>query len=148
MLRILLVDDHLVLRRALRRFLASEYPGARFGEASNARQAVKLLVAGRWDLVLLDMGLRGSGGLEVLRQVRRRRPGTPALALSLQPEHLAGLRSLRSGASGFVAKHSPPEALVSAVNSVLAGRTYFSPDIAKLRDGGKVKSRAQASGLL
>ena len=136
-LRILLVDDHLALRRALRRFLASEYPGARFAEASNGRQALKLLMAGRWDLVLLDLSLSGPGGLELLRQVRRRRPGTPTLALSLQPEHLAGLRSLRSGASGFVPKHSSPEVLVTAMNSVLAGGTYFTRDVAKLHDGGK-----------
>ena len=129
--RFLLIDDHAVVRRGLRQILAEEYPRAKFEEASDGNEALKLLGAKPWDLVLLDVCLPGMSGLDVLKQIRQHWPKTPVLALSYYPESLYGIRTLRSGAAGYVTKQCAPEILAGAVKKVLAGGKYVSPALAE-----------------
>jgi len=134
-LRILLVDDHVVVRRGLRQILAEEYPKAHFGEASNGQEALELVFAKSWDIILLDVSLPGPSGLDILKDIRRHLPKTPVLVLSYHPESVYGIRSLRSGATGYVTKQSAHEVLVDAVKRVLAGRKYVSPALAEMLAG-------------
>jgi DNA-binding NarL/FixJ family response regulator len=130
-LKVLLVDDHAVVRRGLRQILAEAYPRAHFGEASNGQEALHLLASKPWDLVLLDVCLPGISGLDVLKQIRQHSPRLPVLALSYYPESLYGIRILKSGASGYITKQSAPEVLAAAVRKVLGGGRYVSPSLAE-----------------
>lgn len=130
MLNVLIVDDHAVVRRGLRQILEEELDTALCAEASNADEALRLLCAQPWDVVVLDITLPDRSGLDVLREARRRFPLLPVLVLSMHPEDQYAIRVLKSGASGYMTKESAPEDLVKAVKAVLQGGRYVSPSIA------------------
>ena len=125
-MRVLLADDHAVVRRGLRQILAEEYPGAQFAEAATGVEALGLCDGQAWDLIVLDVWMPGLGGLDVVKQIRRSGRKTPVLIVSLYPESEYGVRALRSGASGYLAKSSAPEELVKAARQVLKGGRYVS----------------------
>jgi two-component system, NarL family, invasion response regulator UvrY len=127
--RILIVDDHAIVRRGLVEFLARHFPKASFGEAADAEEAARIARKQPWDLILLDIGLPGKSGLELLKDLRAIRPTSPILVLSAATEEQYGIRALKAGASGFVAKESAPEELVQAILKVMAGRRYLSPSL-------------------
>lgn len=120
-MRILLADDHPLVRRGIRQVLAEELPGAAFEEAADAHQTLERHAAGRWDLVVLDLSMPGSAGLEVLRQIRRRDPGTPVVVLSMYPESQYAARALSWGAAAYLSKQCGPDELAGAVRRALAG---------------------------
>lgn len=131
MTRILLVDDHAVVRRGVRQVLAEEMGGSlEFGEAGTPAEALALVEAQPWDLVLLDISLPGRGGLDTLRELKRLRPALPVLVLSMHAEEQYAVRTLRAGASGYVRKDSAPAELVRAARKVLAGGTHVSEAVA------------------
>ena len=125
MYRILIVDDHAVVRRGLREILADER-GVEVSEAADPHAALEQIRGQTWSLVVLDIDLPGRGGLELLRDVRSERPRLPVLILSVYPEEQFALRTLKAGASGFLSKDSAPEDLVKAVRKILRGGKYFS----------------------
>ena len=127
MKRILIADDHAILRKGLKETLEEELGPITFGEAVNAHQILEQVWKHNWDLVLLDIGLPGRSGLEVLEEIRRSRPKLPVLILSMYPEAQFAVRALKEGAAGYVSKQSAPEELVAAVTKVLAGGRYVSP---------------------
>lgn len=131
MTRILLVDDHAILRQGLKQILAEGFVDAAFGEAESAAQALSLLHHGPWDVLILDINLPGRNGFEVLTVAQRAYPVLPVLVLSSTPEDQLGLRCLRAGAAGYVNKQTAPERLVDAVRQVLAGERYLSPELAQ-----------------
>jgi two-component system invasion response regulator UvrY len=131
MIRILLVDDHAILRRGLRALLSDEFHDATLGEASNAEQALEQLAKRVWDIALLDITLPGKGGLELLKEVKAARPKLPVLVLSAHPEDQFAVRALKAGAEGYMTKESAPEELVKAVRKILAGGKYVSPSLAE-----------------
>lgn len=131
MMRVLIVDDHAVLRRGLKALLAEEFADAQFGEASNAEEARAQLVKQPWDLALLDVSLPGKNGLEVLKEFKTLRPKVRVLVLSVHPEDQFAVRALKAGAAGYLTKESAPEVLVKAVRKVLAGGRYVSPTLAE-----------------
>lgn len=131
MIRILIVDDHAIVRRGLRDLLADEFPGAVFGEAGDARQAMEKLGKQKWDLVLLDIGLPGKNGLDLLKEVAEQWSKLPILVLSVHPEDQFAVRALKAGAGGYLTKESAPEELVKAVRKVLAGGRYVSAPLAE-----------------
>lgn len=131
MTRILLADDHGILRQGLRQVLAEDLPDAEFGEAGNAAEALAQLHAARWDVLVLDLNLPGRSGFEVLAEVRREFSALPVLVLSSTPEDQIGLRVLRAGAAGYLNKQVAPEQLVAAVQQVLKGERYVSPALAQ-----------------
>jgi DNA-binding NarL/FixJ family response regulator len=131
MIRVLIVDDHAIVRRGLRALLSDELPGAAFGEASHAQQALKELRREKWDVALLDITLPGKSGLELLKELKAARPKLPVLVLSAHPEDQFALRALKAGAEGYLTKDSAPEELVKAIRKVLAGGRYVSPTLAE-----------------
>lgn len=130
-MRILIADDHAVVRQGLKRILADEFSRAVFGEAATAEGAITQIWAHPWDVVVLDITMPGRSGLEVLAEIRRSKPRLPVLVLSMHPEDQFAMRVLKSGAAGYMNKESAPEALVVAVKKVLAGGRYVSPALAE-----------------
>ncbi|HEY6186317.1 MAG TPA: response regulator transcription factor [Pyrinomonadaceae bacterium] len=124
-IRILIVDDHAVVRRGLREILTDEAQ-AEVSETADPREALRLILQESWSLVVLDIDLPGRGGLELLKDVRRERPRLPVLILSVYPEEQFAMRTLKAGAAGFLSKDSAPEDLVKAVRKILKGGRYFS----------------------
>jgi two-component system, NarL family, invasion response regulator UvrY len=131
MIRVLIVDDHAILRRGLRALLADEFADARFGDASNAEQALEQVGKEEWDVVLLDITLPGKSGLDLLKELKAERPTLPVLVLSVHPEDQFAVRVLKAGAAGYMTKESAPEELVQAIRKILAGGRYVSPTLAE-----------------
>lgn len=131
MTRILLVDDHAVVRQGLEQILGGAVAGAVFGQAASGEEAVRMAESAEWDLVILDISLPGKSGLDVLKELRRARPTLPVLVLSMHPEEQFGMRVLRAGAAGYVGKRTAVADLVAAVRNVVAGRRYVSPGLAE-----------------
>ena len=131
MIRVLIVDDHAIVRRGLRELLSDEFRGAAFGEASTAQQALEQLWKQKWDVALLDITLPGRSGLDLLKEFKAARPRLPVLVLSVHPEDQFALRALKAGAEGYLTKESAPEELVKAIRKILAGGRYVSPTLAE-----------------
>lgn len=129
MKRILLVDDHVVVRQGLRQILKESIADAVFGDAASGEEAVRLARAAVWDVVLLDISLPGKSGLDVLKELRQSRPNLPILVLSMHPEDQFAVHALRAGAAGYVTKKTAAADLVTAVKTVLAGRKYVSSSL-------------------
>jgi two-component system invasion response regulator UvrY len=129
-IRILIADDHPILRRGLRDILSLEFENLTCGEAGNAHQVVAAVQSQSWDLLILDVTMPGRSGLDVLRDVRKLQPKLPVLVLSVHSVDQFGARSLRGGASGYMNKDSAPEELIGAVRKVLTGSVYVSPTLA------------------
>src|SRR5688572_25017787 len=120
-MRILLVDDHEVLRDGVKRVF-DKHPGtATFGEASTVPEALSLVREQDWDVVVLDLSLGGRSGLEVLKELKQIRPRLPVLILSMHSEEQYARRAFRAGAAGYITKDSPRAELVKAINKVVAG---------------------------
>lgn len=130
MKRILIADDHTILRQGLKQILAEEFSGAKFGEAGDAAQALALLHKQTWDVLILDINMPGRNGFEVLDEVARHFPLLPVLVLSSTPEDQLGLRAIKGGASGYLNKQTAPEQLVEAVETILAGGRFMTPALA------------------
>jgi DNA-binding NarL/FixJ family response regulator len=129
--RILLADDHTVVRRGLKQILAEEFKRAVFGEASNAQESLELVRKEHWDVLVLDITMPGRSGLEVMREIRKLRPSLPVLVLSVHPENQFAVRVLKLGAVGYMTKESAADELVGAVKKVLAGGRYVSASLAE-----------------
>jgi len=131
-IRILIADDHAILRRGLKEILVRELEGAVCGEAEDAQQVLAQVHSHDWDLLLLDISMPGRSGLDVLRDLKTVRPKLPILVLSMHPEDQYGKRILKAGASGYLNKKSAPEELVKAIRKLLAGGRYVSPALAEM----------------
>jgi two-component system invasion response regulator UvrY len=132
MTRVLIADDHAVVRAGLRQFLEGDQSLREIGEAATGRETLEQLRLSKWDLLLLDINMPDRSGLDVLRQVRSTHPETRVLVLSGFPERQYAVNVLRAGASGFLSKESAPDELLKAVRTVLAGRRYVSSALAEL----------------
>src|SRR6266446_1314586 len=131
MIRILVVDDHAVVRDGLRRIF-DEAPGETvFGEASTPQEAMRLVREGSWDAVVLDISLGGRNGLEFLKELKQIRPRLPVLILSMHSEEQYARRAFKAGAAGYITKDSSRAELVNAINKVAAGGRYVSPMLAE-----------------
>jgi two-component system invasion response regulator UvrY len=130
-MKILLTDDHAVVRHGLKQILADEFKKATFGEARNAQEALNKIWSENWDVVVLDITMPGRSGLEVLREIKKSKPKLPVLVLSMHPEGQFAVRVLKRGASGYMTKESAPDELVGAIKKVLAGGRYVSNSLAE-----------------
>jgi len=130
-MKILLVDDHQVVRQGLKQMLADEYPKAAFGEAGTAAEAVQAIHRQKWDLVLLDLNLPGRGGLDALGDFKAAQPLLPVLVLSMHPEAEFAVQALRAGAAGYLTKQSAAEELLAAVQQALEGGRYITASLAE-----------------
>ena len=131
MLRILIADDHTVVRKGLRQILLDEFPGAYIEEVADGGELVKNVMIGKWDVVVSDLSMPGRSGLDALQQIKLSLPDLPVLILSIHPEEQYALRALKSGAAGYLSKDTAPDELVKAVQKVLLGKKYISQAIAE-----------------
>lgn len=129
--RILVADDHEVVRKGIRHILSSSLPRPVYGEASNPDQVLREVWERKWDLVILGVSLPGRGVLEVLKDIRKLQPELPVLILNIYPGELLAVRSLRAGASGYVPRQTASEGIVEAVRRVLAGGQFVPPSLAE-----------------
>jgi two-component system invasion response regulator UvrY len=130
-LRILIVDDHPIVRQGLRQTLVDAAGIGEIGEAATPQQALDLVRQREWDAVVLDIGLPGRGGLEVLKTIKDELPRLPVLILSMHSEDQFGVRAMRAGAAGYLTKEAAPENLVDAIRKVAAGGRYISQELAE-----------------
>jgi len=131
MRRILIADDHTVVRRGLRQILLDAFPSAHVEDVGDAEDLLKKVMLEEWDIVISDISMPGRSGLDVLQQLRQNYPKLPILILSVHPEDQYAIRVLKAGASGYLTKDSAPEELVNAINRVMLGKKYITPSIAE-----------------
>jgi two-component system invasion response regulator UvrY len=131
MLRVLVADDHAVVRRGLRELLAESGEVAVTGEAATAREALEQVRTAKWDALVLDINLPDESGLDVLREVKQISPQLPVLILTIYAEEQFAVRALRSGAAGYLTKQSAPEELMDAIRKIVRGGRYISPALAE-----------------
>ncbi len=129
--KILIADDHPIVRRGLKQILADVPEVGTVGEAHNSQELLDVFRKSNWDLVVLDITMPGRDGLEVLKELKKERSRVPVLVLSMHPEEQYGVRALKAGASGYLNKESAPENLVHAVRQILEGRKYISLALAE-----------------
>jgi two-component system, NarL family, invasion response regulator UvrY len=127
MTRILLIDDHPIVRQGIKQVLAGAFDPALVGEAANAEEGLTEVRNTDWDILVLDLTLPGTSGLDLLKDLRRERPTLPVLVLSMHPADQFARRVINAGASGYLTKDTAPTELVKAVGEVIAGRRYLSP---------------------
>ncbi|RYY49000.1 MAG: response regulator transcription factor [Chitinophagaceae bacterium] len=131
MIRVLIADDHTVVRRGLRQILLEGFPTALIEEVPDAEELVKRVMQAEWDVVISDLSMPGRSGLEALQQIKQVQPKLPVLILSIHPEEQYAIRVLKAGASGYLSKDSAPDELVNAVQRVLLGKKYITDTIAE-----------------
>mgnify|MGYP006289148591 CR=1 FL=1 len=130
-IKILIVDDHAVMREGLKRIL-NECDDLRVvDEACSGEEAIEKVNAGSFDLVMLDISMPGRGGMDALKEMRRIRPELPVLVLSMYPDDQYALRAFRAGAAGYVMKERSPDELVDAIHKVSSGGTHVTPSLAE-----------------
>ena len=132
MIRILIADDHAILRRGLKEILLREFEKVEWGEAGDAQQVLSQVQKRDWNVLILDVSMPGRSGLDILKELKGLRPKLPVLVLSVHPEAKLGKRALKAGASGYMNKESAPEELIKAVRKLLAGGVYVSPALAEV----------------
>ena len=131
MTRILIADDHELVRRGLRQLLADTFPELTLGEALDGRQTLEAAAKQSWDIVLLDINMPGRSGIEILQDLKRLHPRLPVVVLSAFPEKDFAIRAFKLGASGYVSKQSASQELMAAINKALAGGRYVTNSLAE-----------------
>jgi DNA-binding NarL/FixJ family response regulator len=130
-IRVLIADDHAIVREGLKQILADTKDIVVAGEAENGLDAIKLARKGKCDVLLLDISMPDRSGIEVLKQVKKEAPQLAVLMLSMHREDQYAIRSLKAGAVGYLNKQSAPAELVNAIRQVATGRKYISPALAQ-----------------
>jgi len=131
MIKVLLADDHAVVRTGFRLLLQSQPDINVVAEAQSGEAACQMFAELAPDIVVMDLGMPGMGGLEAMRRIRARNPAARVLALSAHDDPMHARRALREGALGFLSKRSAPEALIEAISAIAAGRRYIDPGLAQ-----------------
>lgn len=145
-MKILVVDDHPIVRSGLRRLLTGE-PGYEVREAAGGREALAAFREWRPGLVVLDLSMPGIGGLEVIPRLRLEDPAVRILVLSMHTEAIYATRALQAGAAGFIGKNAPPDRLLDAIKRLAAGRNYIDHEIAQELALAAVHAPGGAPGL-
>ena len=130
-LKIMLVDDHAIVRQGIRQLLLNHAVAREVVEADSGAQALASLDTDPFDIVLLDISLPDMNGVEVLKRLKRRQPRTPVMMFSMYPEDQYAVRSLKAGASGYLSKTVTASQMIEAIRQVAAGRKYVSPALAE-----------------
>jgi len=131
-MRILIADDHPIVRHGLKQVLASDPDLVVVGEATNGDEALELARTLEWDLAILDFSMPGRSGFDLLDDMKREFPGRPVLILSIHAEQLHAARVLKAGGAGYITKESAPQELTKAVRKLAGGGKYVSPALAEL----------------
>ena len=142
MIKILIADDHAIVREGLKQIVAEESDMKVTGEAANASELFELLDKDSWEIVVLDINMPGKSGLEALKDMKTRNIKVPVLILSMFSEDQYGLRAIKAGAAGYLKKVSAPTELVSAIRKIVGGGKYISQTLAeKLADNVDVNNK-------
>lgn len=131
MIKILVIDDHVIIRKGLRQILADTSDMQVADEAGNGQEALNKIDKNDYDLVLLDISLPGRCGMDLLKEIKSRKPGLSVLMLTMHPEEEYAMRALRSGASGYLTKESASEELISAIRIISRGGKYINTSLAE-----------------
>lgn len=131
MIRLLIADDHAIVRTGLIKILLEEFPSALIKEVNDAEELLVQIRKENWDMVISDLTMPGRSGLEALQQIHTEFPKLPVLILSMHPEEQFAVRLLKAGASGYLNKETAPTELTTAVNRILQGRKYITSAIAE-----------------
>lgn len=131
MIKVLIADDHALIRKGLKQLLDDTDDMRMTGEAENGMQAIRMVDESAFDVVLLDISMPDKHGIEVLKQIKANHPQLPVLMLSMHPEEQYALRSMKSGAAGYLNKQSAPLQLVTAIRQVASGKKYISTELAE-----------------
>lgn len=131
MIRILIADDHIVVRKGLRQILAEEFTDAYIEDVPDAEELIKKVIKEKWDVVISDLTMPGKSGLDALLYIKQSYPTLPVLILSIHPEEQYAIRVLKAGASGYLSKDTAPDELVNAVKRVMQGKKYITLSIAE-----------------
>jgi DNA-binding NarL/FixJ family response regulator len=130
-MRILIADDHAVVRRGLKEILASEPDMDVVGEAKNGDEALELVRTVEWDVAILDFSMPGRSGVELIKEIKRRHPDRPVLVLSMLPEEAHAAQVFKAGGAGYINKESAGEELMAAIRKVANGGKYVSANFAE-----------------
>ena len=130
MIKVLVADDHPVVRRGIMQVLAEQPDIETVGEAENAAEVMRQISENSWDVLVLDISMPGRSGLDVLSEMKKIRPKLPVLILSMHPEDQFGVRVLRAGAAGYLTKDTVSAELVIAIRRVFSGKKYISVNLA------------------
>lgn len=130
-IKILIADDHAIVREGLKQIVAEEKDMTVWGEAENSETLMKLLEKDKWDIVILDINMPGRNGLEILKDIKLLYPDLPVLILSMFSEEQYGIRAIKAGASGYLKKVSAPDELVQAIRRIVSGRKYITETLAE-----------------
>lgn len=132
MIRILIADDHAIVRQGLKQILEESREMTIVAEHANGADALRWIRANECDVVLLDIAMPGMNGIDALKQLHEEKPKLPILILSIYPEDQYAVRLIKAGAAGYLTKESAPEVVVEAVNHVAAGKKYISQAVAEM----------------
>ncbi|MBI4809568.1 MAG: response regulator transcription factor [Nitrosomonadales bacterium] len=131
MIKVLIADDHALIRKGLKQLLDDTDDMRMTGEAENGMQAIRMVEESAYDVVLLDISMPDKHGVDVLKQIKAAHPQLPVLMLSMHPEEQYALRSMKAGAAGYLNKQSAPVQLVTAIRQVASGKKYISTELAE-----------------
>jgi DNA-binding NarL/FixJ family response regulator len=131
MIRVVIADDHTIVREGLKRILLGQDDIEIAGEATNGHEVMDRVRAGGFDLLLMDLSMPGKSGIELIKQVKDEKPKLPVLVLTMHEEDQYAVRAIRAGASGYLTKESAAEQLVAAIRKIASGRLYISPNVAE-----------------
>ena len=131
-MKILITDDHSVVRRGLKMIITEEYPDALVGEASDGSALLNMLHKEKWDIIISDISMPGRNGLEIIKIIKEQTPKIPVLMLSMHAAEHYAVRALKSGASGYLTKESASDELIKAIKIIIAGKRYITQEIIDL----------------
>lgn len=131
MIKILIADDHAIVREGLKQIVAETPDMVVAGETASSQETLETALGQDWDIVLLDISMPGRGGIDTLKQIKQNKPDLAVLVLSMYPEEQYALRALRAGASGYLTKESAPDELIDAIKKVANKGTYISTSLAE-----------------
>jgi two-component system, NarL family, invasion response regulator UvrY len=141
-MKILIADDHTIVRRGLKQLLLEEYPFAILGEVGDAEALIETVTLQNWDILLCDINMPGRSGIDALQQIKQSVPSLPVLIMSMYPEEQYALRVFKAGAAGYLSKETIHLDLINAIEKVIAGKKFITPSIAeKLFDSLDVKTQ-------
>jgi DNA-binding NarL/FixJ family response regulator len=132
MIKILIADDHAIVRKGMIQLIIEEYPSAIIAEAADAEELLKLAFTSEWDVIICDLSMPGRSGLDALKQIKQTLPPIPVLIMSMYPEEQYTARVLKAGASGYLSKVSIHDELIKAIKTVLKGKKYIPVAIAEM----------------
>jgi two-component system, NarL family, invasion response regulator UvrY len=131
-MRILIADDHAIVRKGIRQLLLEEYPSATIEEVGDSENLISKTNNENWDVVICDLDMPGRSGLDAMQQIRAQHPKLPVLIMSIYPAEQYARRLLKAGAAGYLSKDAATQDLAKAVRQVMQGRKYISPAVAQM----------------